>query len=357
MIFAQKTAFKHYSKCISGPPGSGKTATLKILATELNCSIQEWTSPNENVDYSDNPSELPFVSQTKSFKNFMIRANKYLSLESFSKGSKIILLEDLPNFALKSPQDFQDILRIDSRIFPLVIIQSQEEIKDIFPQEFLEELRIDCINFNPVTNTNLVKLLTQIAQTEKVPVPDKTTLTSLATSSNGDVRSAINSFQIGCATKEYRKRIFESSSSIKKNSKNSSTTKNLAVIGAKDSNLDLFHAIGKVLYCKRTEESENSKFVDKTKLRKKLMTDPEELMENIPTSEDNFTAFLHQSYGDFFTDIKDLSQAVENLSFSDNFFNEWTVSLHKNFIIYSLNLKNLIFFSILEKSLCHITED
>ena len=164
-------------------------------------------------------------------------------------------------------------------------------------------------------------------------------------------------------------------------------------------NLDLFHAIGKVLYCKRTEDIEEMKFLHlKDKARCNLVINPgtcpmslsrwiqivnkqlsflpkckqkgchfffkkvthfcftkkpsrhflninkqltffsnlirtwatclnpEELLENIPMSSESFTAFLHQSYADFFTSIKDLSNAVENLSFSDPFFNEWTVS-------------------------------
>ena len=169
-----------------------------------------------------------------------------------------------------------------------------------------------------------------------ISISDKIALTSLATSSNGDIRSAINSFQIGCATKQYRKQVFEGSTSLqssKKKPKNlppKKTGSNLAVIGGKNVNLDLFHAIGKVLYCKRTEEMESreKKVLSQTdKRRYKLEIDPEELLENIPMSAHSFTAFLHQSYADFFTNIKDLANAAENLSICDPFFNEWTVRI------------------------------
>ena len=66
----------------------------------------------------------------------------------------------------------------------------------------------------------------------------------------------------------------------------------------------------------------------KNKARNKLEVDPEELLENIPTSTHSFAAFLHQSYLHFFTDIHDLSNAAENLSMSDPFFHEWTVSTY-----------------------------
>ena len=84
-----------------------------------------------------------------------------------------------------------------------------------------------------------------------VSFTDKNALTSLAASTNGDIRAAINAFQIGCATKQYRKQVFEGSTSLqssKKKSKNSSqntTGSSLAVIGGKNVNLDLFHAIGR----------------------------------------------------------------------------------------------------------------
>ena len=55
-----------------GPPGSGKTATIKVLAQEMNCYVQEWSNPLENIEYSkDQPSEIPYVSQSKSFNNFI----------------------------------------------------------------------------------------------------------------------------------------------------------------------------------------------------------------------------------------------------------------------------------------------
>jgi len=321
-----------------GPSGSGKTATIKVLAQEMNCYVQEWSNPLENIEYKKDSanqfSEIPYVSQSKSFTNFMLRANKYLSLGHGN--SKIILLEDLPNFIYRNLDDFHSVLKNGTRLFPIVIIQTDDQkVKDILPQEFIDEIAIHVINFNTATATNLTKVLGNIAQAEKMPLPDKNALTSLATSTNGDIRAAINAFQIGCATQNYRKKVFEGSTSLqssKKKAKNSnSSSKNtkgstLAVIGGKNNKMDLFHAIGKVLYCKRTDEIESREksLCQQNKTRYKLEIDPEELLENIPTSANSFTAFLHQSYTDFFTNMKDLAGAAENLSICDPFFHEWT---------------------------------
>ena len=101
----------------------------------------------------------------------------------------------------------------------------------------------------------------------------------------------------------------------------------LASIGGKDSSLDLFHMIGKVLYCKRTEEQDACESMNlvKSRIRKKLVINPEELLENLPTSTNGFVGFLQQSCLDFFNDITNASRAMEYLSVSDQFFNEWTV--------------------------------
>ena len=156
-----------------GPPGSGKTATIKVLAQEMNCYVQEWSNPLENIEYSkDQPSEIPYVSQSKSFNNFMLRANKYISLGHGK--SKVILLEYLPNFIYRNLDDFHNVLKNGTRLFPIVIIQTDEQkVKEILPQEFIEELSIHVINFNAVTATNLAKALGNIAQLEKMPLPGK----------------------------------------------------------------------------------------------------------------------------------------------------------------------------------------
>ena len=99
----------------------------------------------------------------------------------------------------------------------------------------------------------------------------------------------------------------------------------LAKIGGKDLNLDLFHALGKVLYAKRTEETEKFENVPKEKLRNTLKSTPEEIVENLPTSAENFNLFLHQHSPTFFTRMEDFAEAAECLSVSDPFYNEWTV--------------------------------
>ena len=94
------------------------------------------------------------------------------------------------------------MLRSNVRLFPLVFIQSESSTKEdhmrrLFPQQLIEDLDIAVIHFNSIAPTNLIKSLNVIAQSEKIQLPDKQALNSLATSTNGDIRAAINAFQIG----------------------------------------------------------------------------------------------------------------------------------------------------------------
>ena len=107
----------------------------------------------------------------------------------------------------------------------------------------------------------------------------------------------------------------------------------MATVGGKDFALDMFHAMGKVLYCKREDANSHSEpklprhLCHHTRLP--LKTDLDELLGNLPVSPDFFVTFLHQNYLDFFTDISHVAEAAEGLSLADPFFDEWTVSLFK----------------------------
>ena len=409
---------------LTGPPGCGKTATIKALSHDLKFSIQEWTNPTSSVEYKrtnddyviferDTQEFLPkedtiqYESQIKGFSRFMTRANRYGILPgldheksiSFSIGNsntnkvlkrKIVLIEELPTFVYRDTNEFHSILKrytnnYNTRDgFPLVIIQSEnksskvgskdDHLRKLFPPEFLSENNIRHIQFNSVSPTNMIKGLTSIAMIESsygersFRIPDKASLSALAASVNGDIRAAINALQFAClnnyCTDSDFKQCFDSYTTLassstshskkalnskKKNSNVSNPAKGnkkenqLATIGGKDPTIDLFHAIGKVLYCKREEDEEGAKSLAEdmnllphklqkisgplSYARRALKVNPEELLEHIPISTpDAFTAFLHQSYLDFFggdTGIHDVANAAESLSLADPFFNEW----------------------------------
>lgn len=95
----------------------------------------------------------------------------------------------------------------------------------------------------------------------------------------------------------------------------------LAKIGGRNSSLDLFHALGKVLYAKREDQT----MMKGSAGRPALLFNPEEVLDSAPISNDAFICFLHQNYLNFFSQMDDIAQAMEYFDLGDNFSNEWTV--------------------------------
>lgn len=101
---------------ITGPSGSGKTAAVRILAKESKISIQEWINPvDQEMVYSLGDQvygQQSFASsQIDAFKNFLFKASRYRSLfESNDTDKRLLMVEDFPNFLLRDPAVFEEIL-------------------------------------------------------------------------------------------------------------------------------------------------------------------------------------------------------------------------------------------------------
>ncbi|PVU90967.1 hypothetical protein BB561_004632 [Smittium simulii] len=217
----------HRMLVLLGPTGSGKTATLKCLAHELNSEIIEWINPT--IDSSNNQkSKTDFntdsILVSKQFSYFLQQAKRYSSLQfiktsqssditpsfptntqisdSKTLKNKIILVEDLPNVGnFQTKLGFLNAIRnflclpADSS-FPLVLIFSETgsvdqlsaeldfkknnytnnrssisnnfdsdslSIYNILSKEILDSQYCQKISFNSVANTILQKLLLRTA--------------------------------------------------------------------------------------------------------------------------------------------------------------------------------------------------
>ncbi|XP_036360596.1 cell cycle checkpoint protein RAD17-like isoform X1 [Octopus sinensis] len=352
---------------LTGPSGVGKTTTLKVLAKMFKYDVQEWTNPltstfetfsdtwNAQVDGSH------YESQVSLFKEFLLRASKYkqldlLGCEQFQK--KIILVEDYPNVFFQNPTSFQSIIQkyISTGLNPLVFIisdsaSSSHNERLLFPSEFQHSIGMSHISFNPVALTILTKVLTKIAlkesvkSTNKISMPSKTVLESIALSSNGDIRGAVNALQFSCLkdtsdligtfSRKHKQRS-KSTSQLKQKHTTTSTdsspgdVQSMPCIGGKDGSLFLFRALGKILYCKRETDSSLSK---QSLLpahlahheRLPLLEIPEEVVDKSHMSGELFTTFLEQNYINFFHSIEDIECASEYLSDADIFTLDWSV--------------------------------
>ncbi|KAM8984321.1 cell cycle checkpoint protein RAD17 isoform 2-T2 [Ara ararauna] len=285
---------------LTGPPGCGKTATIQILAKDLGVQVQEWINPISS-DFSkedlrnmfghySNFHTFPSQSQAAVFQDFLLRANKYKKLQMLGESSendkKLILIEDIPNQFYREPSSLHEILRrfVHMSRCPLIFIISDSFSGDskqrlLFPVDILEELCITTISFKPVATTNMMKVLNRIAATEaslkreKNFALDRTSLELLCRGCSGDIRSAINSLQFSSMKDYSLEREFwlkkERSSTVKceaapavskvrkKSKADTSEDQEIQAIGGKDASIFLFHALGKIIYCKREPVSES----------------------------------------------------------------------------------------------------
>ncbi|XP_066098011.1 cell cycle checkpoint protein RAD17 isoform X1 [Saccopteryx bilineata] len=351
---------------ITGPPGCGKTATIKILSKEHGIQVQEWINPvspdfqkddfKEIFDHESSFHVLPYQSQITVFKEFLLRATKYNKLQMLGDDlrtdKKIILVEDLPNQFYRDSHTLHEVLRKYVQIgrCPLIFIISDSLSGDnnhrlLFPKEIQEECAISNISFNPVAPTIMMKYLNRIVTIEankkggNITLPDKTFLELLCQGCSGDIRSAINSLQFSsskgrnnlCPRKKgmssLKSDVALSKSGRRKKSDKVFENQEVQAIGGKDVSLFLFRALGKILYSKRASLTE----LDSPRLpshlseydRDTLLVHPEEVVEMSHMPGELFNLYLHQNYIDFFMEIDDLVRASEFLSFADIISGDW----------------------------------
>ncbi|NWI44879.1 RAD17 protein, partial [Picathartes gymnocephalus] len=354
---------------LTGPPGCGKTATLQILARDLSLQVQEWTNPlsldftkedlRNMFGHDSNFHTFPSQAQAALFQDFLLRANKYNKLQMLGESSendkKLILIDDIPNQFYREPGSLHEILRrfVRTSRCPLVFIISDNFSGDnnqrsLFPAEIVEELCICNISFKPVAPTNMMKVLNRIAAAEASMnrenyTLDRTSLELLCRGCSGDIRSAINSLQFSsmkdCSLeKEFWSKKKKSStikceeagvSKVRKKSKcGTSEDQEIQAIGSKDASIFLFHALGKIIYCKREAVSEAECPQLPAHLsehhRDTLLIQPEDIVEKSHMSGSMFNLYLHQNYVDFFSDIDDVVRASEYLSTADVLCSNWS---------------------------------
>ena len=344
---------------LTGPTGAGKTAALTAVTRDLGVELREWVNPVEQVNYGQSRlveeeggsyygDVVSYTSKSKQFKDWL-RGAKYSSMAAGGSLKKIILVEDLPSIKAEELHDVLESYANSKIRIPLVFIISESatsktstSVKQLFPPQIVERLKIQSISFNPVTTTNMVKAMTKIAVMEsqkgqrRFQVPDKATLENLAESVGGDLRAGINALQFACLndTRDLKKAfegvsMIASSKTTSKGSKKTAGGKSvseLSRIGGRDHGLVMFHALGKILYNKREDTMETASLPRhyEQHRRRVMKSNPDEVIEKSTLSADAFTCFLHQNYPPFFSKLEDVETLSEYISLADMFLNEWS---------------------------------
>lgn len=323
---------------LEGPTGCAKTTALKLIAKENEYDICEWINSTdiENDLFYENSENfqrdyVSYANQVTKFKDFLLQTSRFPSL--FSKNKRLILVKDLPNAFLKKTAEFWSILGqyADDGMAPLVFIITETNSKsldiafNLFPDQIRIGIKIDSINFNPITAKmmrigikRILELIKSISNNETFFTrPTDDVIDDLIEQSQGDIRNAVLNLNFASQPSNLKLVVSKvakaKKSKVKTKSSGKSTQSNEGL--GKNEILSLMHGLGRVLHPK-WELNNSTKLIE-------LTHKPEVITESFLTRPKNFVTLIHSNYIKSYSDIHSLSKAAEMLSISDCFESEY----------------------------------
>ncbi|KAL0959331.1 hypothetical protein HGRIS_014592 [Hohenbuehelia grisea] len=360
---------------LTGPAGTAKTTTLRILSREIGFEIVEWRNSADDQfpsEYQAGASDLSaYESSSVKFANFLNRATACRSIfdstPNASTSRHVILLEDLPNILHSNVQaHFHEALEslvASETSAPVIIIishaglrgESEEgsslslnqkdgivDIRTVLPKSMLHGPYVTQIDFNPIAPTLMRKALhamlnTHFSDSNSRGAPrSKDFIDTVVDSANGDIRSAIMALQFACVLD------VPGPAKVKKGkSKSRPSAAVLEVVTRREQSLVLFHLLGKVLYNKRKGDPPNpsatAKDIQKERVLDAALKDPpplssflkeherpasrvdvDMLYADSPIDSSLFSLYIHQNYPQFCNDVDQCSDIADWLSWADS---------------------------------------
>ncbi|KAG0325836.1 Cell cycle checkpoint protein rad17 [Podila humilis] len=357
---------------LTGPAGSGKTAVVRMLAKDLGIEIVEWV----NTVNPNNVIHRPTMPDQDSWRSRSIdeagtgTASKATAVPELGKKPSVrknlILIEDLPPVsAFSSRKIFQETLlgfanTRDTVSSVLCIIisdvfskqstemlfssnENREEaltLRTLLPKPLLDRMgssaktnsRVKNIKFNPIADRFMNKAVQDVVKKEfvgkKAYAPEMKEVDQVMLVHKGDIRAVFNALQFMCSLPiKTRIRYREAE---EKMAEDPFQERDLIQQYGQDTSLDLFHAVGKVLYNKR-DWLDFEKYdphivkipeqaLDDCKIRPRIHFNPDEsLIEKLPVEPELFSLMLHQNYSRHMSSIHECSTALDYLCLSEQF--------------------------------------
>ncbi|EPS37286.1 hypothetical protein H072_9083 [Dactylellina haptotyla CBS 200.50] len=342
---------------LSGPSGTGKTATVTALGGELDFDILKWENPSQH----DIGGDYLFESLNSKFEEFMGRGTGYGALplvvhsRSHQDGApvkkveepkdpnrrQVILLEDLPNIFSSSTSvssammSFRSALHTflatpqDSMPSPCILIISenlttQSNSTSITPHrllgpQLLNHRKTTSITFNKIAAGIMQKALDKVVDMELrskaiKEAPSAGLLAGIGAC--GDIRSAINTLEFmmvaGRGKVAYPKKVPITKGKKKGRSisdwgqPSDSEKLTLELITQRESSLGIFHAVGKIVWNKRFDASEPQVLPPETLpdpipslssySRPPSLVDVKSLIDTAGVDLDTFVSGIHENY-------------------------------------------------------------
>lgn len=295
---------------LKGPAGTGKTATMQLLAKEVGFDILEWRNPGSTLG-----STQPTQSAASQFDEFLGRGQNFGQLDfdedDISQASgkvsgpasdhrederqRVILIEEFPNTFMRSGSALTSFRRtvlqylannipsLASRfghnlaadpIIPIVMVVSETLLTTtsasadsftahrLLGPELTGHPGTTIIPFREIAPTFMAKALELVVKKEarvsgRRRTPGPQVLTRLG--EIGDIRSAISALEFLCLRgdeADWGSKV--AFTKPKRASKDLALTKgeqqSLQLISHREASLGIFHAVGKVVYNKRDEK-------------------------------------------------------------------------------------------------------
>ncbi|XP_046965914.1 cell cycle checkpoint protein RAD17 [Vanessa cardui] len=327
---------------LSGPVGSGKTATVRTIASKYNIKVSEWITPLD-IEYPSEFGDYEFKeSQSKKFLEFIINSANFTSLLD-NNSCKLVLVEDFPNAFIRSPSEFIDILQQYKQRAksPIVFICSDSHTDSkntafhLFSPSLKEQFNIHHIMFNSVSVTGLKAALKRAADiiskkyNSTYNVPTVELIESVVNSSGGDIRSAILNLHFASlkgSVVNLETSIIKEKEVKNKTSRKKKTASNKFMSLGKDQTVSILHGVGRVL---------NPKEIISTDGRKSLTHAPKDIIEQFLSHPSSFINFLEENYLPHFSCINDVDKAASTLSEGDCMLAEWREKICQEYGLYT----------------------
>lgn len=243
---------KQKAVVLMGDPGVGKTSSALALAREFG-----WGAIEMNASDLRNADAIRRIAAQGAKNETFTDSGEYISIKN--GGRKLIILDEADNIFGK--EDYGGVAAITHTIRdtaqPIILI-----VNDYYAltrrSPSLKKMCLS-IKFSKIHKSSIIKLLKNICQNEDITISNEA-LIALAEHSNGDIRSAINDLESLCLGKR------------------KITEKDVAVLGHRDTSINIFKAI--------TEIFKATSYIRAKESIYELNEDPEHLLlwvdENMP---------------------------------------------------------------------------
>jgi len=299
---------------IIGPPGSGKSTMIKLIAKKLSIEIKEWIEPNSKQTFARfvKNNERSFEPEEEEIIEFLEQSKYKGLLKTIPRPNllceHLVLLDDLPQFHENSVSKRKKIFEIikdfsEESTHPIVLIigsisdnqATSQNMEKMLGRDLAQSGTVHVIKLNPIVKLQISKLIDRVISEKNILISDESK-SCIVEDSYGDIRNALLSLQLYSLNKTCHPLNYE------------------AIRMKNNQNLSIFHAIGKILYAKRMEDSSKA---NKRKGTNSLSYDPDDVLLKSGLDASTAEAFLQFHCVDFFSEIDELERALSAFSEAD----------------------------------------